>query len=62
MMNAAADHGGKATSLQRIAICEQRSDQKRYWLAVDALLQRRDLELAHPHSWQGCRFDALVGH
>jgi len=55
LVNAAADHGAEAVNLGRIAICEQSSDQKRYWLAVEALLQVRDLQSAHPHGWRGCR-------
>ena len=52
LINAAADHGGDAVNLRRIAICEQSSDHMRYWLAVEALLQLRDLSHAHPHAWR----------
>ena len=55
LVNAAADHGAEAVNLGCIAICEQSSDQKRYWLVVEALLQVRDLQSADPHGWQGCR-------
>jgi O-acetyl-ADP-ribose deacetylase (regulator of RNase III) len=55
LVSAAADHGTEAVNLCQIAICEQGSDHSRYWLAVEALLQTRDLWHVHPHGWQGCR-------
>ena len=57
LIRAGLDHGREAVNLGRIAICEQSSDHKRYWLAAEALLQARDLLSVHPHNWQGCRFD-----
>jgi O-acetyl-ADP-ribose deacetylase (regulator of RNase III) len=46
LVRAAADHGTVAVNLRRIAIWEQSSDHNRYWLAVEALLQVRDLRNA----------------
>ena len=37
LVRAAVDHDAEAVNLQRIAICEQNSDPKRYSLAVEAL-------------------------
>ena len=48
LVNAAADHGADAVNLRRIAICELSSDHTRYWLAVEALLQVRDLLHTQP--------------
>ena len=61
LARAAADHGGDAVNLRRIAICEQSSDHNRYWLAVEALLQACDLENGHPHAWLGCGLTPQVG-
>jgi len=49
LINAAADHGADAVNLRRIAICELSSDHARYWLAVEALLQVRDLSHTQPY-------------
>lgn len=43
LVRAAADHGSQALNPRRIAICEQSSDHKRYWLALEPLLQTRAL-------------------
>jgi hypothetical protein len=48
LISAAADHGADAVNLRSIAICEQSSDHARYWLAVEALLQVRDLSQTQP--------------
>jgi hypothetical protein len=49
LVRAAVDHGTEARdlpNLRRIVICEpQRDDPKRYWLAIEAVLQARDLQL-----------------
>ena len=50
LIRAAADHGEHAANLQRIAICEQSSDRDRYQLAVEALLQARDLYRVRHHT------------
>lgn len=55
LVRAAADHGADAVNLRRIAICEQSSEPTRFKLAVEALLQARDLSVAHPHTWEDCR-------
>ena len=49
LVRAAADHGEHAVNLHHIAICEQNSDRNRYWLAVESLLQARDLASVRPH-------------
>lgn len=59
LAKAAIDHGTAAVNLRSIAICEQSSDHSRYWLAVEALLEARDLMAAHPHDWHDCH---LVTH
>jgi O-acetyl-ADP-ribose deacetylase (regulator of RNase III) len=56
LVRAPADHGADAVNLRRIAICEASSDPNRHLLAVESLLQTRDLRDAHPHAWAGCRF------
>jgi len=61
LVRAAADHGRDAVNLRLIAICEQGSDHNRYWLAVDALLQARDLQNGHPHAWLGCGLTPQAG-
>ena len=61
LVRAAADHGSDAVNLRRITICEQSSDHNRYWLAVEALLQARDLQGAHPHAWLGCGLTLQAG-
>jgi hypothetical protein len=51
LVRAAVEHGTQARdlrNLRRIVICEpQRDDPKRYWLAVEAVLQARHLQAAH---------------
>jgi O-acetyl-ADP-ribose deacetylase (regulator of RNase III) len=49
LISAAADHGVDAVNLRRVAICELSSDHARYWLAVEALLQVRDLSHTQPY-------------
>ena len=61
LLRAAADHSREAVNLHRIAICEQSSDHNRYSLAVEALLQARDLQNGHPHAWLGCGLTPQAG-
>jgi hypothetical protein len=49
LISAAADHGADAVNLRRVAICALSSDHARYWLAVEALLQVRDLSHTQPY-------------
>lgn len=60
LVEAAADHGTAAVNLRNIVICEPSSDPNRHSLAIEALLQARDLRAAHPHKWQDCRFSPSV--
>jgi hypothetical protein len=61
LLRAAADHGPESVNLGRVVICEQASDPRRYPLAMQALLQVRDLWAAHPHNWHGCGFPQANG-